>query len=130
MSLRIFLPLAVGAALVAPAAASADFPHTVVPGESLSSVAATDGLSIGQLAAANGLTPNGLLISGSTLRLSGGGTMGTLASSSAATSQPVGTAANGTPGGPPYPTPERVSTSEVGHIASANGVSPSLAEAI
>ena len=42
----------------------------------------------------------------------------------------MGVAAEGNPSAPPYPTPERVSASQVGSIASANGVSSSLAEAI
>jgi soluble lytic murein transglycosylase-like protein len=42
----------------------------------------------------------------------------------------VGATAQGTPTDPPYPTPERVSSSEVGSIASSNGVPASLADAI
>ena len=41
-----FLLTAVAAALCAPATASAAFMHVVSPGESLSSVAAADGLSV------------------------------------------------------------------------------------
>ena len=48
----------------------------------------------------------------------------------AASSQPVGTPAEGSPGAPPYPTAESVTPSEVGSIAEANGVPPSLAKAI
>jgi soluble lytic murein transglycosylase-like protein len=48
----------------------------------------------------------------------------------AAASQPIGAASLGSPNGPPYPTPERVSPSEVASIASSDGVSPSLADAI
>jgi soluble lytic murein transglycosylase-like protein len=44
--------------------------------------------------------------------------------------QPVGAPAEGTPTDPPYPTPERVSASEVGSVAAANGVPSSLADAI
>jgi N-acetylmuramoyl-L-alanine amidase len=51
-------------------------------------------------------------------------------STSAASSQPVGSAAEGSPTNPPYPTPERVTSSQVGEIAAANGVSPSLAAAV
>jgi LysM repeat protein len=211
------LLLAAGAALVAPTAASANFLHVVSPGETLSSVAATDGLTVDQLAAANGISPDTQLVAGSTLAIppqtaaatttsvsttssttvgdgdadaddtgatsaaapaSGGsyvvqsgdtlsaiasragmtvdslaalnglnpdqyllsGTVLKLAGSStasststspsAATAQPVGAAAEGSSGGPPYPTPEQVSASEVGSIAAANGVPPSLADAI
>jgi N-acetylmuramoyl-L-alanine amidase len=202
MRLRIFLSLTAGAMLIAPTAASADYAHTVVPGETLTSIAAADGLSIGQvaaandispytelitgttvmippqdssdvasgttgsseevstpsssssgggssyvvqpgdtlwsiaeregtsvdaLAAANGLDPSGLLLSGITINLSGssGGTM-----TDAASSQPVGPAAEGSVTSPPYPTQERVSASEVGQIAASEGVPSSLAEAI
>jgi LysM repeat protein len=52
------------ATLIAPASASAYFQHTIMPGESLSSIAATDGLSVAQLAAANGLSGNELLMTG------------------------------------------------------------------
>ena len=55
--------------LVVPATASANFAHTVMPGESLSSVAAADGLSVTQLAAANGLGANSQLTTGSTLQI-------------------------------------------------------------
>src|SRR6516164_3056198 len=52
------------------------------------------------------------------------------ASGSAASTQPVGAVAEGSPTDPPYPTPERVTSSEVGSIAAANGVPASLAAAI
>ena len=55
--------------LAAPACASADFGHLVGPGESLSSVAATDGLSVAQLAAANGISPDSQLTAGATLQI-------------------------------------------------------------
>jgi LysM repeat protein len=40
-----------------------------MPGESLTSIAATDGLTVGQLAAANGISPTTKLIMGSTLAI-------------------------------------------------------------
>src|SRR5580704_12408035 len=55
--------------LVLPATASANFAHTVTPGESLYSVAETDGLSVAALAAANGLSTNSQLVTGSTLEI-------------------------------------------------------------
>jgi N-acetylmuramoyl-L-alanine amidase len=55
--------------LAAPSVAHAAASHVVVPGESLSSVAAADGLSVGRLAAANGLSPEAGLIAGSTLTI-------------------------------------------------------------
>jgi soluble lytic murein transglycosylase-like protein len=99
----------------------------VQPGDTLSAIAARAGVSVAQLAVNNGLDPNGTLLSGSTLVLPGGG--GPSASGSAE-GQPVGAAAEGSPTSPPYPTPETVSASEVGSIASANGVPPSLAQAV
>jgi N-acetylmuramoyl-L-alanine amidase len=71
MRLRLFLliSVSVGALLALPAAASAYFVHVVAPGESLSSIAAQDGLSVGQLAAANGLSPNAELTAGSTVQI-------------------------------------------------------------
>ncbi len=55
--------------LLAPASASADFAHVILPGETLTSIAATDGLSIDALAAANGLSPNAELVSGSIIEI-------------------------------------------------------------
>jgi LysM repeat protein len=55
--------------LISPASASAAFVHTVLPGESLSSIAAADGLSVDQLAAANGLSPTASLTLGSTIQI-------------------------------------------------------------
>jgi LysM repeat protein len=100
--------------------------YVVQPGDTLTGIAARAGVSPASLAAANGLDPNGILISGTVLQLSGS----PAASGMAAASQPVGAVAEGSPTDPPYPTPERVSSSEVGSIAAANGVPASLAAAI
>jgi LysM repeat protein len=199
MRSRILL-VTIAAALLVPATASADFAHVVAPGETLTSVAAADGLSVSQLAAANGLSIDSQLISGSTLQIPPQGESSPAATSPAATSpaattstaavpepsgggyvvQPGDTlsqiaaahglsmaslaAANGlnpadflisgttisisgaaapttstapaaspvsaTTSGGLQPTGETVSPSAVGSIAAANGVSPSLAEAI
>jgi N-acetylmuramoyl-L-alanine amidase len=64
---RMSLLTAVAAALCVPATAAAAFQHVVAPGESLSSVAALDGLSVSQLATANGLSSDAELIAGSAL---------------------------------------------------------------
>ncbi len=106
--------------------------YVVQPGDTLSGIAARAGMSIAELAAANGLDPNAPLISGTALTLSGsgGGTASVSTSSSTGASEPVGAVAQGNPSNPPYPTPERVSASQVGQIASANGVPPSLAQAV
>jgi LysM repeat protein len=109
--------------------------YRVQPGDTLSAIAGRAGVSVAQLAVSNGLDPNGILLAGSVLRLSGSGSssavaVSTVSSSTSAEGQPVGSVAQGNPVSPPYPTPERVSASQVGAIASANGVSPSLADAI
>src|ERR1700736_1413550 len=69
MRLRFLIPLAAATMLAAPAAASAAFPHLVASGESLSSVAASDGLTVDQLAAAHGLPPDAWLPAGNTLMI-------------------------------------------------------------
>ena len=101
--------------------------YVVQPGDTLSGIAARAGLSPSSLAAANGLSVNGVLVSGAALRLSGSPAPAT---SSASVTQPVGTLAQGSPTDPPYPTPERVTAPQVGSIAAANGVPAALADAI
>jgi len=66
---KILFPTAAATVLAASSIASAAVPHTVGRGESLYSVAAADGLSVDQLAAANGLSPNAQLIAGRTLMI-------------------------------------------------------------
>ncbi len=55
--------------LALPATASAAFEHVVSPGESLTSVAAADGLSVAQLAAANGISATSGLVAGTLLAI-------------------------------------------------------------
>src|ERR1039458_1840514 len=69
MRLRILPCLATLTLLAFPAAANAAFEHVVAPGESLSSVAAADRLSVAQLAAANGVSTDTQLIAGTTLAI-------------------------------------------------------------
>ena len=115
--------------------------YLVQPGDTLSAIAARYGVSVGQLAAANGLSPDGLLVSGTTLSVSGtseeAGETATGGSTSSGITQYVSTPAvsqtsgsSGTSGAAPQPTAEFVSPSEIGSIAAANGVPPSLAQAI
>jgi hypothetical protein len=61
--------LAVLALALFPVAAKADYPHVVQPGETLTSVAAVDGLSISAIAAANGISDQSQLIAGQTLMI-------------------------------------------------------------
>jgi N-acetylmuramoyl-L-alanine amidase len=93
--------------------------YVVQPGDTLSAIAAANGTTVEQLAAANGLDPAGILLAGATLSISGGGSA---SSAPAVSSAPAA--------GGAQPTPETVSSSEVGQIAADHGVSPSLAEAI
>jgi LysM repeat protein len=130
-----------GEATATPVAATSDSGGYVVqPGDTLTAIAQRAGTSVAELAAANGLDPNGVLLAGATLHLSGGGgtteyvssSPSTSAASSAATAegQPVGSAALGDPAEGPYPTHETVSAPEIASIASANGVPAALAQAV
>src|ERR1700753_4205116 len=69
MHARTLTFLVIGAALLLPAAAAADVPHVVKPGESLTSIAATDGLTVAALAAANNLSPTAELTVGQILEI-------------------------------------------------------------
>jgi N-acetylmuramoyl-L-alanine amidase len=109
------------------APATATGGYVVQPGDTLSAIAARAGVSVSELSAGNGLDPNGTLLAGATIMIPGGGGSSVMSS---AEGQPVGAVAEGDPTAPPYPTPERVSASEIGSVANANGVPPSLAEAI
>ena len=102
--------------------------YVVQPGDTLTAIASRAGVTTRSLAAANGIDVNGVLVSGTALHLSG--SPASVASSSAASAQPVGTVAEGSPTDPPFPTPERVTAPQVGSIAAANGVPASLADAI
>jgi LysM repeat protein len=97
--------------------------YVVRPGDTLTSIAQRMGTTVSQLAAANGLNPNGVLVAGRALTVPQAG------SGSASTASPQPAAGTATSGGP-YPTPETVSGSEIASIAAANGVPGSLAQAI
>jgi LysM repeat protein len=92
--------------------------YVVQPGDTLSAIAARAGISLGSLAAANGISMSGTLLAGSVLSLSGAPSTVTMVSTASATT------------GGPFPTPQTVSASDIGSIATANGVSPSLAAAV
>jgi soluble lytic murein transglycosylase-like protein len=68
--------LAALAATAAAAPASAA-PHVVAPGDTLSGIAAANGISTEELAAANGLAPDGHVILGSTVEVPVAGSTGT-----------------------------------------------------
>lgn len=143
MRVRAFL-LAVLVLALFPGVAAANFPHVVTPGETLTSVAAVDGLSIEAIASANGISPEAHLIAGQTLWIpprtaenaasgatSSSHTTSTTTTTSEATTR-TSTAAVETSRaqGAPEPTPERVSASEIATIADGNGVPAALAEAV
>jgi LysM repeat protein len=106
--------------------------YLVVPGDTLTAIAARAGTSASALAAANGLDLNGNLLAGSTIHVPSGSTalpVSTTVGTTAET-QPVGAVAQGNPTSPPYPTPERLSASQIASVAVAHGVPPALADAI
>jgi hypothetical protein len=114
-----------------PGAAHGQVAHTVEPGESLWSIAAEDGIGVDELAAANGLSPDAGLVSGTTV----------LIPPSTAPSAPApvpGDAASGSGecvwrcGSTvhPHPTDETVTAEEIGSIGAKYGMSPSLVEAM
>ncbi len=110
--------------------------YVVQPGDTLWAIAARVGISVAQLAADNGLNPNGVLPAGSVIGFGDGASGGTavpvttVSQTASAEEQPVGAAAEGNVDDPPYPTAESVSATEIAQIASANGVPPALAEAV
>jgi LysM repeat protein len=89
--------------------------YVVQPGDTLSGIAASSGLSIDELAHLNGLYVDAPLIAGTTLATSGGGGGGGGSTST---------------GDAPVPTNETVSSGQVGDIAASENVSPSLADAV
>jgi len=101
--------------------------YLVQPGDTLSQLAADYGTTVDQLAAENGLDPNGLLLAGSTINVGGGGGSSAGTSEEASESTP---APQPEDSGGPEPTQETVTPSYVGSVAAENGVPSSLAEAI
>lgn len=119
--------------------------YVVQPGDTLSAIAARAGTSVASLAAVNGLDPYGYLDAGTVLSLDGlapasaagaGGTVDETeyvsSSSTASASEAAPSSAGSVPGTglPPYPTPETVSSGEVGTIAADAGVPAALADAV
>jgi soluble lytic murein transglycosylase-like protein len=119
-------PDAAPAAATAPAATAAAPPpaggYTVRPGDTLSALAAGAGVSVADMAAMNGLDPNGLLIAGTVIKLPSG------APAPAHAAEPA--PAPVVPAADPVPTATRVSATDIQNVAAQYGVSPSLAAAI
>src|SRR5215211_6443803 len=97
--------------------------YVVRAGDTLSGLAATAGVSLEQIAAANGLDPSGALLAGTVLKLPSGSPAPPRASEPAPAQRVVPAAA-------PAPTPTRLGAGDIQSVAAAHGVSPSLAAAI
>jgi len=97
--------------------------YTVEPGDTLSGVAASSGISVGQLAWMNGIDPAQPLLIGTALKLPTG--------LPAAQEVPATTT---TPAlvvdAEPNPAPGTVTPGQIGEVASSHGVSPALAAAV
>jgi len=122
-------PEAAAALAGTPAAATTEAPrvlgaYTVRPGDTLSSIAATSGIGVGQLAWMNGLDVEAPLLAGTALKLPTG------APNAEALPPAPADAPQVVPQADPLPTPGRVTAPEIGSIAASHGVSPSLAAAV
>ncbi len=120
------LPGGAGSTTTAPAATTASGStasggHFVVPGDTLTGIAAANGITPAALAAANGLQPNAFVIAGTRVKIP---------AAAPAASVPVVAAANVPPQGAATGSPGRLSASQIGSIAGANGAPASLATAI
>lgn len=100
--------------------------YTVRPGDTLGGVAARSGVPARQVAAMNGLSPDAMLIAGTSMKLPSGSPI-----AASSTGAPVPAAPRPVaPGAPPYATQARMSSSEIGSIAAQHGVPSSLAAAV
>lgn len=95
--------------------------HDVVPGDTLTGIAAANGITPAALAAANGLSPDAFVIAGTKLRIP---------AAAPATGVPATAAANVPTTGAATGSPGRLSAAQIGSIAAANGAPSSLASAI
>ncbi|HEY4279175.1 MAG TPA: transglycosylase SLT domain-containing protein [Conexibacter sp.] len=132
------------AAALALAPAALAVTHTVEPGETLTSVAATDGLTVAELAAANGLSSEAQLIAGSALTIPVAGSGTTASASSSGETSPGMTAsvplsadaAASTSPSPsdvsstPVSTGGSLSSQQIADVAAQHGVPGSLAAAV
>jgi len=114
------LSTAAPAATTATAAPPAMGAYTVRPGDTLSGLAASSGVSPAAIAAMNGLAPDAMLIAGTALKLPTGAPLAASASP-APTSVPVAS---------PQPTAGTVSAADIAAVATRNGVPAPLASAI
>lgn len=114
---------------MSPITAEGQVPHTVELGESLWSIAAEDGLSVDELAAANGLSPEASLVAGATVLIPPASAPAPRALDSAApgVGECVWDCASTVH---PHPTDETVTPEQVGSIAAEFGMSSPLVESI
>jgi soluble lytic murein transglycosylase-like protein len=99
--------------------------YKVRQGETLSGIAARAGIAPEQVAAANGLDPDGPLLVGTVLKLPPAG-----ADNTQQTAPAPAPDTERVPDVAPYATPGHTNADEIGQIASAHGVDPSLATAV
>ena len=99
--------------------------YVVRPGDTLSGIAARAGVSTSQLAWMNGVSPSQLLLSGTVLKLPS-----ETASAAAASAPAPAPARRIVPVAAPNATPGHLTASQIGQVASQDGVSASLAKAI
>ena len=97
--------------------------YTVVPGDTLSKIAAAAGVSVGQVAWMNGLDPEQPLLVGTALKLPVGSPAAQATPASAPEPEVVAAAE-------PHAVPVTLTAPQIGEVASGHGVSPSLAAAV
>jgi soluble lytic murein transglycosylase-like protein len=97
--------------------------YVVRAGDTLGALAASSGVAMEQMAAANGLDPNAPLLIGTVLKLPSGAPAPPRSSEPLPTQRVV-------PAHGPAPTPTRLGAADIQSVASQYGVSPSLAAAI
>jgi soluble lytic murein transglycosylase-like protein len=100
--------------------------YTVRLGDTLSALAARSGVPLRQVAAINGLSPEARIVAGTSMKLPSGSPI-----AASAAQQPVPAAPRPVaPAAAPYATPGRMTSSQIGSIASSHGVPGSLAAAV
>lgn len=136
------LVVTVAVAALVPARAGAAVPHTVTAGETLWSIASANNFTTRSLAAFNGLPADGVVVVGSTIMIPSEAEAGAALGTVPAPAAPAAPAAAPSPAPAPAPAPtppaqpsapsggHRTSVSEVGNVAAAQGVSPSLAAGV
>lgn len=107
-----------------PGVAHGHVPHTVVPGESLWSIATQNALTVDELAAANGISPDAMLVAGDTLVIPPASSSVSAVPGTGQCTWECGSAVH------PHPTDKYVAPEQVGSIAAEYGMSGSLVQSI